>query len=68
MANYLEEITTVSLTWYRSLSQEDKTKVNADFARSFYEKTAEFVAVWGLADTRKKGILHKKEFSSLMTI
>ena len=68
MASHLEKIITVSLIWYRSLSQIDRAKVDADDARSFAEKTAEFNAVWGLADTSKKGILLKREFPSLLTI
>ena len=47
MAECLEEIATKSVAWYRSLSPEDRAKVDADNARPDAEKGAEFFAVWG---------------------
>ena len=64
----MEEIVTKSLAWYRSLSLEGRTQVDVDNARSFSQKTAGIVAIWSFADTRREGLLHQREFESLLTI
>ena len=68
MAECLEEIATKSVAWYRSLSPEERARVDADHARPQAEKEAELFAVWGIADTKKDNLLQRDELPNLFNI
>ena len=65
MDEYLDIIVTKSVTWYKSLSKEDRAKLDADEARPEAQKKAELLALWNRVDKNNDEHLQKIEFPSL---